>query len=390
MMLQTKNFRHPLFIVRDQVLRAFFQRGFTVFDSGDRNYVIRPEENSSVWHEPEQLAALSDDPILLNKGKSILRTRLLSEKYVCAGDKKIGAAPVFYKGDPHYPGHMVVQGFVKGRSEEGFFEELGIPFLKECGVSGALKNNEGFAFSIDLDELAVKTFSLENRAALFGRNKDFLERFEDGGAAENGFFARIEGLLRELGFLRISEDIFAYDGIYRKTNMIKDAWDLNNYGYRLVTPEGPYDQLRTVPTPMMEGALALNYAEGKGDLKLFEIGHVFTLSEEGYMPDEKDFLIISSYGNGDLQAFEAEIRTFLEQLGISDAIFGPISIAAAYKSDECSLILSRAGKYLGGNAGHINPKALDNYGIKTPAYMANFDLKELYRNLDNRMEIYYG
>lgn len=55
----------------------------------------------------------------------------------------------------------------------------------------------------------------------------------------------------------------------------------------------------------------------------------------------------------------------------------PVSMAKAYKWNECLLIMDENNDYLSANVGQISRKAQTNFGIGKAAYMANFELDAL-------------
>lgn len=237
-------------------------------------------------------------------------------------------------------------------------------------------------FGIDIDSLALNLHSVESREQLYQNLlKDLKVHREKSPACGDTFADRAGNLLRQMGYIEYIGDRIYQADAYLKMNMFQGAWDTNNKGLTLVDPLGEAGEniwLPTVLTPGLEQALADNYRAGEETVKIFDIGHVYLPGINGAQPTEKIALSIGAYGPEiDAETFKNEIDTLLNELGISNHFFIPTDIPIPYDQRHCWLVLDESMSYMEGNFGGIGEKARANYGIKVPAYMANFELEPL-------------
>ena len=247
--------------------------------------------------------------------------------------------------------------------------------------------NQSYAFSIDIDEAAVRMHGLEDRKALFDNRQAFLDQFPDGSTSASAAFEdRARDVLRSMGYSEGFGPKIYPDGIYKKMNMIQDEWDLNNKGVLLKEALGSGIGLPTVLTPALEQLLCEKWAAGEAEAKVFEVSHIF-MPREGGAPIEKLALSFGAYGEGmDLAAFTAQVGDFLTKVGNKNHFYIPANLAIAYKTGECRLLLDEKMSYLGGNFGGIAEIAEKNFGIGSHAFMANLEMMPL----ENKAKEEYG
>ncbi len=246
------------------------------------------------------------------------------------------------------------------------------------------QQNRIYAFSIDVDHAACRSYGFADRAELY-RNTQ--ESFEDGTvSATEAFEDRCRDVLRTMGYTEGFGPRIYPKGIYKKMNMIQDEWDLNNRGVLLKEELGDGVGLPTVLTPALEQIMAEKWKAGEKNVRVFEVSHIF-MPRQGDSPVEKLALSFGAYGEGmDLAAFTEDVGDFLTKIGNKNHFYIPTNLAIAYKPGECRLLLDEKMQYLGGNFGGINPIAEGNYGIGIHAYMANLELLPL----QNKAEEEYG
>ena len=234
-------------------------------------------------------------------------------------------------------------------------------------------------FSVDIDEAAVHDYHLADREALYRPVVSFLAEYASERTSLTDNFARkAADLLRARGYSEFSGQKIYEPDCYKKMNMIQESWDTNNRGVQLKTPLGACTGLPTVLTPALEEALAENYRAGEESVRIFEIGHIFVPNPKGGKPVEKLALSAGAYGPElDRVSFRKHVDSFLTELGIHNHFFIPTNLAIAYNTSDCWLILDEKMSYLEGNFGSISPKALENHGIGTQAYMIQLELAPL-------------
>ncbi|WP_080797448.1 hypothetical protein [Arabiibacter massiliensis] len=244
-----------------------------------------------------------------------------------------------------------------------------------------------WAFTVDVDAVAVAAHGLAGRAELYDPTMTFLRRFEDASSSLGAPHRRRAcNLLRGLGFAEFHGlDVYEAD-CYRKMNMIQESWDANNRGVQLAEPLGAFSGLPTVLTPALEEALAANYRAGEEACRLFELRRIFLPAADGGLPIEKTALSLGGYGP-DLgkKEWKALVDGFLAAFGISNRFYIPTDRAIAYDTGDCWLVMDERMRYLEGNFGSISPIALENHGIEAPAFMAQFEFEALEAKADEEL-----
>ena len=396
--------------------------GFCMMDGATPELLTTEAANVPVFAMPEELSC---EKILLLDGSYSLRSELLgSQLHTLTGQLPIAAAVcgrVYDRRDADYPSKVFLEGIyaVDGLTlrdyttlwEKVAEEAYGIGTsltLKEVGKDAyklVLTSDDEFVlgytgkaswtaramlglatadtpvwvFAIDVDSVTIHDFKLADRAALYNPQVSFLKQF-DGEAPAFGasFENKVANTLRKRGFLEFSGSKIYEADAYRKMNMIQESWDSNNDGVLLQEPLGTKAVLPTVLTPGLEEALAKNWAAGEEEVKIFETGSFFHPGRGGGAPTEALFLSIGMYGpNVDKISFRREIDAFLTEIGIRNHYFIPTTMAIAYDVTDCWLVMDEKPGYLGGNFGGISPKAEQNHGIGTHAFMAQLELAPL-------------
>lgn len=420
-------YRHPLYMIADKIKRALCTNGFQLVDDGKIPEVELAETAYNTWEEPECDFDWLNDRISFQDGKTVFRTRLLPglvEHMKKAGniskDRIFSFGRVYHKQDTLKPMHSHIEGLyclkafttdeewylwknvgeeLFGLGTEVWFVPVGedshkivfkdIRGNKEyiIGYVGAASDqliqeygcgneSEWRVFVIDVDKYATEVLDLDNREELYCVDSKILEQYECNESSAGKTYAnRVADVLRRLGYLEFVGETIHPDGIYKKMNMIQDSWDSNNNPYALDEPLGEATALRTVLTPSMEEALAVNYKKGNKEVYLFEIGHIYLPVKGESLPKEQLAVSIGAYGpDVTEESFAEDMGKILTNIGIIGEMLATTDQAIAYKKGTCKLLISSEFKYLDGNFGGISPIACENFGIGCEAFMAQIEL----------------
>lgn len=427
--------RHPLLSVEDTLKRALLSLGFaSVYPDGGLEVEEANTEFES-FGEPEEEFAWTADPITCAHGKTQLRTRILPgvlakltaegtvpERFFCCGN-------VYRKDDAGMCGRRRIEGMYSvpedsqmadwrlwNRMAEQIFglgsaawfvpttadgtriimrrisdgKEFALGYAgvatdKAVIASVIPKNGRLHAFSLDVDGLASALLGID-REQLYSNDPSYLESNECAlPSAGNSIEDAACDVLRRLRYTQFVGNNIYPDGIYKKMNMFQGEWDTNNQPYVLDEPQGDLVALRTVLAPSLEDALSASWAAGRKDCHIFEIGHAYKPVPGATLPREWTSVSIGAYGpDVDEDSFLIDVGKFLTQLGLCGETLAPTrpGQAIAFKDGVCKVLLSSSFKYLEAQMGSISPIALENFGIGTQAYMAQFELAPLVESLD--------
>lgn len=132
--------------------------------------------------------------------------------------------------------------------------------------------------------------------------------------------------------------------------------------------------MRTTALPSMLQILQNNYANRNMDCSIFELAKEFTPKESvDELPDEKVKLMIGAYGkNGDFYTLKGQIDALLKALSVGKAKYEAVTDNPSYHPGRCAK-LSVNGTVIG-IMGEVHPLVMQNYGMKTKAYVADLDM----------------
>jgi hypothetical protein len=415
---------HPVRQAADRLMRVFSALGFCVADNGENLEVETYDTTFSTWKEPEDFS-WQNAPLSFRQGRAFLRTRLLPTHLRRKDSNpplRLVACGRVYQNVVNRPMRQQIEGIAIDKElttdswkafwqdvvTELFGERATVAFepagdktfktlarlsdtqglvalgftgpasdaaIKYCNAGGDLS---GWVFVIDVDQFAVDTLSLPGISTLYTNDVNFLNGFAcDEPIFGNSPTDTALEVLVSLGYTQTCGSVLYPDDAYTKMNMIQEAWDKNNQGYALDKPLGKLTALRTVIAPAMEEILGFNYSSGIEAVRAFEVGHIYSIAEDQALPNERIAVAMGAYGNGvTIDTFKADVKAFLEDMGIGFSIYIPNNMAIAYKWNECFIVIGKTG-YLESNFGRINKIALDNHGIGVPAYFAQFELSAL-------------
>ena len=145
-----------------------------------------------------------------------------------------------------------------------------------------------------------------------------------------------------------------------------------------VTLSNPVDDsesvLRTSLLPGQLRALSYNQRHFNGDVRLFEIGHVYLPAPEGQLlPDEREFLAVALSGE-EAPAAVAVLDLLAEALSLPAVELREASLAGMHPTRAAEVVV--AGRVRGA-AGEIDPEVLAASGVSGRAAWLQLDLQEV-------------
>lgn len=187
----------------------------------------------------------------------------------------------------------------------------------------------------------------------------------------------LKNLLTGLGYSEFMTYSFVSPSSYEKANYQEDEKNI----IRILNPLGEdYSVMRTTLVPSMIDALAKNYARGNENVGGFEIGNTFFPTEDE-LPSEKLKLTMGFYDLGDFYYLKESIEKILWFLGINKLEVKRKEASFLHPGRSAEFLLN--GESLG-VFGEVNPKVLENYGLKKKAYVAELDFEKIVENtIDN-------
>ena len=134
-------------------------------------------------------------------------------------------------------------------------------------------------------------------------------------------------------------------------------------------------------------AVRTNFNQQRRDLKLYELGKVFSASnDENGLPNERELFAVAVTGNETLQNKAAAIRELdfydakgaveaaVESIGISELEFKTANIKHLRRGQSAKISLG--GKPVG-TIGRISDEIAENYKFKQPVFVAELDLQTI-------------
>lgn len=147
-----------------------------------------------------------------------------------------------------------------------------------------------------------------------------------------------------------------------------------------------FKMMRTTSIPSMLEVLARNYSRRIPKARLFEISTIYIpkklpLTE---LPIEKQVLTFGMYGNEDFYSIKGAVEQVLDYFGIGDYEIARGYSMTFHPGRTAELLIN--GKTAGA-LGEIHPDVLDNYEIRTKAYVGIINMDSLIKNV-NAVHIY--
>ncbi|MDR1117617.1 MAG: phenylalanine--tRNA ligase subunit beta [Oscillospiraceae bacterium] len=195
-------------------------------------------------------------------------------------------------------------------------------------------------------------------------------------------------ICRALGYTEILTYSFISPACYDKIGLPADSARRNSLS--ILNPLGEdTGVMRTAMLPSMLEALAKNYNNRNGDVRLYENAKVY-LPTGGELPLEKRTLSLGAYGNTDFFDFKGTVEAIFEYAKVPDVKFTKYSdpqndsLYAAFHPGQCARV-EIGGRYAG-IIGRVHPMTLGNYGIDTPAYAAELDYELIYAGMNTEIK----
>ena len=136
--------------------------------------------------------------------------------------------------------------------------------------------------------------------------------------------------------------------------------------------------MRTSMLPSMMNVVSTNVASRNLSARLFEIGRVFTPTDER-LPFEEDVVGLCAYGaDEDFYTVKGVIEELLSSLVI-DARFVPVHDNKTYHPGRCADIV--CGDTVIGTFGELHPSAAEKFGVSCRVYAAELYMQKMFDNM---------
>lgn len=134
--------------------------------------------------------------------------------------------------------------------------------------------------------------------------------------------------------------------------------------------------MRTTALPSMMEVLARNANFSNENVGLYEVATVYIPTGADTLPDERKVLTLGFYGKGDFYTLKSMCESVLAYARVS-AEYVRQTENVSYHPGRCAELRTADGAYLG-VLGQIHPSVAENYGMDTPVYVAQMDLRTLF------------
>ncbi len=135
--------------------------------------------------------------------------------------------------------------------------------------------------------------------------------------------------------------------------------------------------MRTTTIASMLNILSYNYNHRNENASLFEIGKIY-LPKGDVLPEEPEKVTLGMYGDCDFFSLKGIVELLADRLNINGIEFTRETENPTFHPGRCAKVLID-GKACG-VMGEIHPDVLSNYGIDTPAYVAELDLSVIFNS----------
>lgn len=189
----------------------------------------------------------------------------------------------------------------------------------------------------------------------------------------------INKILTALGMYEIYTYTFTSPSVFDKLSVPADS-KLRN-AVKISNPLGEDTSImRTTTIASMLDILSRNYNYRNAAARLFEIGKIFTPTEEGKLPDEPLKITIGIYGDkADFYDIKGICEEMFRSLNVQNVKYEAITDNPTFHPGRCAKI-SAGGKTLG-IIGEIHPAVGRKYGIETPVYIGELDFENVFLNI---------
>ncbi len=189
----------------------------------------------------------------------------------------------------------------------------------------------------------------------------------------------INKILTALGMYEIYTYTFTSPSVFDKLSVPADS-KLRN-AVKISNPLGEDTSImRTTTIASMLDILSRNYNYRNAAARLFEIGKIFTPTEEGKLPDEPLKITIGMYGDkADFYDIKGICEEMFRSLNVQNVKYEAVTDNPTFHPGRCAKI-SAGGKTLG-IIGEIHPAVGRKYGIETPVYIGELDFENVFLNI---------
>ncbi len=189
----------------------------------------------------------------------------------------------------------------------------------------------------------------------------------------------INKILTALGMYEIYTYTFTSPSVFDKLSVPADS-KLRN-AVKISNPLGEDTSImRTTTIASMLDILSRNYNYRNAAARLFEIGKIFTPTEEGKLPDEPLKITIGIYGDkADFYDIKGICEEMFRSLNVQNVKYEAVTDNPTFHPGRCAKI-SASGKTLG-IIGEIHPAVGRKYGIETPVYIGELDFENVFLNI---------
>ncbi|MCI8979572.1 MAG: phenylalanine--tRNA ligase subunit beta [Clostridia bacterium] len=189
----------------------------------------------------------------------------------------------------------------------------------------------------------------------------------------------INKILTALGMYEIYTYTFTSPSVFDKLSVPAES-KLRN-AVKISNPLGEDTSImRTTTIASMLDILSRNYNYRNAAARLFEIGKIFTPTEEGKLPDEPLKITIGIYGDkADFYDIKGICEEMFRSLNVQNVKYEAVTDNPTFHPGRCAKI-SAGGKTLG-IIGEIHPAVGRKYGIETPVYIGELDFENVFLNI---------
>lgn len=137
--------------------------------------------------------------------------------------------------------------------------------------------------------------------------------------------------------------------------------------------------MRTTILPSMLNVLARNYNHKNEKASLYEIGTVYTPTEKGKLPVEKQKIAIGIYGkDADFYTLKGIVEKLLSVLNVAECDVEPVVDNPTFHPGRTANFVVNSTVIA--TLGEVHPTVAENYGIGTRVYLAEIDVDTAYEN----------
>jgi len=245
-------------------------------------------------------------------------------------------------------------------------------------------------FRFDGDTMIVPSYRADVRhkadvaeeiARFYGYDKipdDVSGSINEGGYSERQLFEKeLRRLFLANGCYEVATYSFISPKFYDKICMPADS--ALRRSLVIANPLGEDTSImRTTCLPSMMDVIARNYCNRNIDGRFFEIGTVYMPNgSPDELPDERAVAVIGTYGEKeDFFAIKGMLEETFKKLWVSGIEYEAVRDNPTFHPGRCARILLNGEEI--GWIGEASPKVLNNYGVGTAAYIAQFDITKIF------------